>query len=113
MKYSGKVEDGILIITLDGDMIGVGDNLSMIDEANDALNEGIEHLAIDLSSVRYINSSGIGTLVSLYTKFKNKGGAAVLVNPTEQTRKILAITKLDAIIPMVTSLSEAKKNFKL
>jgi anti-sigma B factor antagonist len=113
MKYSSKIEDQILMITLDGDMIGVGDSLGMIDQANDAINEGVLKLTIDLSTVRYMNSSGIGILVSLYTKFKNKGGAAVLVNPTESTKKILSITKLDAIIPMVSSLDEAKKIFNL
>ena len=66
------------------------------------------YCAIDLSEVRYMNSSGIGVLITILTKFRNKGGEVVLIKPSDQIRKLLVITKLNAIFTIVESEEEAK-----
>ncbi len=50
-----------------------------------------------------MNSSGIGVLITILTKFRNKGGEVVLVSPSEQIKKLLIITKLNAIFLIVNS----------
>jgi anti-sigma B factor antagonist len=62
---------------------------------------------IDISQLRYINSSGIGVLITLLTKFRNKGGEVYLMNPSESVRKLLAITKLNAIFQVIRKEEEA------
>ena len=67
---------------------------------------------LDLSEARYINSQGIGVLITSYTKVKNKGGMLVLFNPSEQIRKLLSITKLDSVFQIYNSLNEAEAALK-
>ena len=78
-------------------MIGGPETQKLMDLANATLDDSLLLSAIDLSNVRFINSSGIGVLVSLLTKFRNRGGELLLINPSEHIRKLLIITKLNAI----------------
>jgi anti-sigma B factor antagonist len=112
MKYTSKVKDEILFIQLQGDLIGEENGLELVDLVNDKINESILLCAIDLSGVRYMNSSGIGVLITLLTKFRNKGGEVILINPSDQIKKLLIITKLNAIFNIVESEVEALSKFK-
>jgi anti-sigma B factor antagonist len=112
MKYSSKVNDNILIINLEGDLIGEENGLELVDHVNDNINDSVILCAIDLSQVRYMNSSGIGVLITLLTKFRNKGGEVVLINPSDQIKKLLIITKLNAIFNIVASEGEAVSKLK-
>jgi anti-sigma B factor antagonist len=62
--------------------------------------------------VRFINSTGIGVMVSVLTKFRNQGGELVLINPSELVRKLLVITKLDAIFILATDDASAAEQLK-
>ena len=97
MKVESTLTDNILYVRLQGDLIGSPDSQQLLDLVNSKLNDSVILCAVDLSKVRFINSSGIGVLVSLLTKFRNRGGELVLINPSEHMRKLLIITKLNAI----------------
>jgi len=108
MNYSTEVNEKILFIYLKGDLLGESNGIELVDLVNDRINENILACAIDLAEVRYMNSSGIGVLITLLTKFRNKGGEVVLINPSEQIKKLLIITKLNAIFTVVDNQEEAK-----
>lgn len=112
MKYTTEVKEGILFINLEGDLLGESNGLELVDLINDKINDNVILCAIDLSNVRYMNSSGIGVLITLLTKFRNKGGEVILINPSEQIKKLLIITKLNAIFSIVNSSSEAISKLK-
>jgi anti-sigma B factor antagonist len=112
MKYTSHVKDEILFINLQGDLIGEENGLELVDLVNDKVNESILLCAIDLSAVRYMNSSGIGVLITLLTKLRNKGGEVVLINPSDQIKKLLIITKLNAIFNIVANEQEALTKLK-
>ena len=103
MKYTHDIKSGILIMTLEGDLIGEDSGLDLVSTANDYLNQEILKCIIDISGLRYINSSGIGVLITILTKFRNKGGELYLVKPSENVQKLLIITKLNAIFNIVDS----------
>ncbi|MGN6647724.1 MAG: STAS domain-containing protein [Cytophaga sp.] len=109
MKYNTYIKENILFLQLEGDLIGESNGLELMDLVSEKLNENISHCAIDLAQVRYMNSSGIGVLITLLTKFRNKGGELVLINPSEQIKKLLIITKLNSIFVIVESEEEALK----
>jgi anti-sigma B factor antagonist len=97
MKIESDLQNNILYVRLQGDLVGAPDSQQLLDIVNSKLNESVLLCAVDLSKVRFINSNGIGVLVSLLTKFRNRGGELVLINPSEHMRKLLIITKLNAI----------------
>jgi anti-sigma B factor antagonist len=107
MKYHHQIEDSVFVLTLDGDLIGENRGPELMELANEQVNNGIRYCAIDISEVRFINSSGIGVLITLLTKFRNVEGEVVLINPSEQVKKLLIITKLNAIFTIVDTKEEA------
>lgn len=112
MKMTYALVDNILFARLQGDFIGSPETQDLIDLVNKSINESIILCAIDLSNVRFINSSGIGVLVSLLTKFRNRGGEMVLINPSEHIHKLLIITKLNAIFTIAEDDAQAAKFLK-
>jgi len=107
MQYSYTIDSGILKLSLEGDLIGEVKGPELLEVINGAFNQEIKYCAIDISKVRYINSSGIGVLITILTKFRNRDGDVCLINPSEHVKKLLIITKLTAIFNIVDSLNEA------
>jgi len=107
MKYTLTEEKNVLIITFQGDLIGGSDSLELMDTINDKINAGASKAIINMHDVRYMNSSGIGILITIFTKFKNKNGNAVVSNASNQIVKLLTITKLDTVIKIFSTQEEA------
>ena len=108
MTTTSSVQNGILFVRLIGDLIGSPDTDQLLQSVNDHLGEAIPNCAVDLSQVRYINSTGIGVLVSLLTKFRSRGGEMVLINPADHPKKMLAITKLNNIFTVAADEAAAR-----
>jgi len=97
MKYQTELKDDILFVRLEGDLIAGADTQRMMAEADGLQGGKLLLCAVDLSHVRFMDSSGMGVLVSLLTKFRNRGGELVLIQPSDHIRKLLIVTKLNAI----------------
>lgn len=107
MKFSSEVKNETLVIRLDGDLIGENDGTGVLAIATDAIQKKVVKCVIDISNLRYINSSGIGVLITILTKFRNKGGEVYLLKPSESVQKLLVITKLNAIFQIAKTEDEA------
>ena len=107
MDFDHYSKEHILFITLKGDLLGETSGMSLAELANDFIGKEIIKCAVDLSQVRYMNSTGIGILIVLLTKFRNRNGELVLINPSEQIKKLLIITKLSSIFSIVPDEKEA------
>ena len=102
MKLNHYLKEDILFIELSGDLLGESSGLQVVEVANDyIINRKATKCAVDLSQVRYMNSNGLGILITLLTKFRNKDGEVVLIHPSEQISKLLMITKLNSIFTVV------------
>ncbi len=114
MKIDNQILDRILILALEGDLIGQDSGMKMLSIVNEeVINESVDHCALDMSDVRYMDSSGIGVLLTIYNEFGNRtNGRMILVNPSNQVINILKITKLDTVFKIVTSREEAVKELK-
>jgi len=106
MNFSKEIKSNTLILRLSGDLIGEDDGARLISTVSEVLNQKIITCIIDISELRYINSSGIGVLITILTKFRNKSGEVYLMKPSESVKKLLIITKLNAIFQIVQSEEE-------
>lgn len=97
MKHQTELKDNIVFIRLEGDLVAGTDTQQMIDSVDELQQGEMLLCAIDLSNVRFMDSGGMGVLVSLLTKFRNRGGELVLIKPSDHIRKLLIVTKLNAI----------------
>jgi anti-sigma B factor antagonist len=107
MNFAQEIRSNTLILRISGDLIGEDKDTRLVEAVNEAVSHQVLTCVIDISQLRYINSSGIGVLITLLTKFRNKGGEVYLMNPSESVRKLLAITKLNAIFQVIRKEEEA------
>lgn len=109
MTFEKQIHNNALIIRLAGDLIGEDNGSSLLELATDAIQQQVVTCIIDISKLRYINSSGIGVLITILTKFRNKGGEVYLMSPSENVQKLLVITKLNAIFHIIQNEDEVLK----
>ena len=107
MNYSEEIIEGIYVFTWRGDLIGQDVGPELLEKVSEKIDQDFSKCLIDLSDLRYMNSSGIGVLMTILTKFKAKGGKLVLLNPSPSVSKLLGITKLDSIFLIKRETQEA------
>lgn len=112
MKFEQEIRNNTFVVRLAGDLIGEQTGTNLLDAVNSAIQEKVLTCIIDISQLRYINSSGIGVLITVLTKFRNKGGEVYLMKPSENVQKLLVITKLNAIFQIVQSEDDVQKLIK-
>jgi anti-sigma B factor antagonist len=94
MKVAIRQVDGITILDLSGRItLGEG-SITLRDSVRDVLAKGSKKILLNLGQITYIDSSGIGELVSAFTSVKNGGGELKLLNLTQKVHDLLQITKL-------------------
>ncbi|MCS7018698.1 MAG: STAS domain-containing protein [Cytophagales bacterium] len=95
--YTQVIDNCIVIISLEGDLLGQENEAQIITYVEHDLPPHIVMAAVDISKVAYMNSSGLTVLIRLLTKFRNRNGDLVLVHPSDSVKKLLLITKLNQI----------------
>ena len=106
MNFAQEIRSNTLILRISGDLIGEDNGTRLIEVVGEALTHKVSTCIIDISELRYINSSGIGVLITILTKFRNKGGEVYLMRPSESVKKLLVITKLNAIFQVIQAESD-------
>jgi anti-sigma B factor antagonist len=83
-------------------------NISEIKEVLfDIIEKGNRRLIMDMSRVEYIDSSGLGVLVSVLKKVKHAEGKLVLISPKSSVKQILSLTNLDKVFNIQDNLENA------
>jgi anti-sigma B factor antagonist len=112
MKINRAEQNGITIIQPKGKItIGEGDVL-LREEITKLLAEDKKKLVLDLGEVSYMDSAGVGELVSVYTSVKNRGGELKLAALTKKIKDLLSITQLMTIFDTYETPEEAIASFK-
>jgi anti-sigma B factor antagonist len=92
--------------------ITLGEGSAMLREmVRDLLSKGQKRIVLNLGDVNYIDSSGIGELVSGYTTVKNQGGELKLLHLTKKVHDLLQITKLYTVFDVHNDESTALTSF--
>ncbi|HKD03289.1 MAG TPA: STAS domain-containing protein [Terriglobales bacterium] len=94
MKASTRQVNGVTVVDMSG-RITLGEGSVILREAvKDLVAKGQKKILLNLGDVTYIDSSGIGELVSAFTSVRNQGGELKLLNLTKKVHDLLQITKL-------------------
>jgi len=111
MKIETRTVGDIRILDCSGKItLGEG-TMTVRNTVRDILKNNGKKIILNLSDVNYIDSSGIGELVSTYTTVTNNGGQLKLLNLTKKIQELLAITKLLTVFQVFNSESEAVASF--
>lgn len=112
MNFDIKRQGNTIFIYLEGRLLGNHNDALLLDQVEGLQNEGVKYAAIDLSKLEMINSAGIGLLMRILVKFRNKSGEVCLIQPSKNIRDLLIITKLVAIFTIVEHEEDALKRLK-
>ena len=111
MKASSRRVDGVTILDLSGRItLGEG-SVVLRDQIRDLLGKSEKKILLNLGDVTYIDSSGIGELVSAFTTVRNQGGELKLLNLTKKVHDLLQITKLYTVFDVKDDEASAVKAF--
>jgi len=111
MKITTRQVDGVTILDLSG-RITLGEGSVLLrDAVRDLLAKGSKRILLNLGDVNYIDSSGIGELVSAYTTARNQGGELKLLNLTKKVHDLLQITKLYTVFDVKDDEASAVASF--
>ncbi len=112
MKANSRQVNGVTIVDLTGRItLGEG-SVVLRDTVRDLLSKGQKKILLNLADVSYIDSSGIGELVSAYTSVRNQGGELKLLNLTKKVHDLLQITKLYTVFDIKEDEAQAVSAFK-
>ena len=97
MKASTRQMDGVTIVDLSGRItLGEG-SVALRDTIRELVGRGNKKILLNLCEVTYIDSSGIGGLVSAFNITRSQGGELKLLNLTKKVHDLLRMTKLDTV----------------
>jgi len=103
--------DGVAVVDVSG-RITLGEGSSSVrDSLRELIGKGEKKILLNLSDVSYIDSSGIGELVSAYTTISNQGGTLKLVGLTKRVKDLLQITKLYTVFDVHEDEAHAIRSF--
>jgi anti-sigma B factor antagonist len=111
MKVATRQVDGVTILDLSGRItLGEG-SVTLRDAVHDVLAKGSKKILLNLENINYIDSSGIGELVSGFTSVRNSGGELKLLNLTKKVHDLLQITKLYTVFDVKDDEASAVASF--
>ena len=110
MSFDVKKQDDVTIIDVEGQLI-VGNRQELKQKVLEELDGGGRKFLIDFSNTGYIDSSGLGVLVSLSKKIREQGGELRLANLNEDLRTLFELTKLDTLFHIASDRQEALTSF--
>ena len=112
MKANTRQVNGVTVVDMSG-RITLGEGSVILREAvKDLVAKGQRKILLNLGDVTYIDSSGIGELVSAFTSVRNQGGELKLLNLTKKVHDLLQITKLYTVFDIKDDERKAIEAFK-
>jgi anti-anti-sigma factor len=100
----------VIIVEVDGQLV-VGNRQELKQRILDEVEAGARKVLIDFAGTGYIDSSGLGVLVSLAKRLREEGGELRLANLNDDLRSLFELTKLDTLFPIADTRDRALDRF--
>ena len=112
LTIASREVDGVTVLDLNGRItLGEG-SVQLRDAIRDMISKGQTRILLNLAEVNYIDSSGLGELVSAYTTAKNQGATLKLLNLTKKVHDLLQLTKLYTVFDVSDDEAKGIASFK-
>jgi anti-sigma B factor antagonist len=112
MKLSDRIQDGVVVLEPKGKIMGGPDASLLHDKLYEYIKQNQKRVVIDMALVDWMNSTGLGILISGYTTLRNNEGTLKLANVTDKIQSLLTITKLITVFEAFDTVDDAIKSFK-
>lgn len=111
MKIVKRFVDDVVVLDLHGKLQGGPDAEDFKAIFKDLIKEDKKRIIVNLEKVSWINSTGLGILISGYTTLRREGGDIVLIHVSDRIESILYVTKLNLLFKTFETEEEAVKSF--
>ncbi|MBU0983600.1 MAG: STAS domain-containing protein [candidate division Zixibacteria bacterium] len=111
MRLTDREQGGVIILEPKGKIMGGPDASLLHDKLYECIESDKKRVVIDLAQVDWMNSTGLGILISSYTTLRNHDGELKLANVTDKIQSLLTITKLVTVFEAHDSVDAAIKSF--
>ena len=110
MSFTASTQSDVTIIEAEGQLI-VGNRQELKQLVLDAIDKGAKKVLVDFAHTGYIDSSGLGVLVSLAKKIREGGGDLRLANLNDDLQTLFELTKLDTLFQISQTREHALESF--
>ncbi len=112
MNYNVDERYNAVVITLKGNVMGGPDGADLHNTLHELREKGQNNVVIDLSKTKFMNSSGLGMLISGMTTMRNAGGDLRLANVADRIQSLLIVTKLITVFKHYPSVEDAVASYE-
>jgi anti-sigma B factor antagonist len=108
LAITSRISSNVVIVDINGRMSIL--DVALREQMNELLEEGHRAFALNLANVPYIDSFGLGQLITIWTSVRNKGGQLILLRPTDHVQTLFRITKLNTIFHISSEEAQAVRS---
>ncbi len=112
MRFSARKEGDVLVMDLEGDLTGGPDTFEIKDAVKEHLERGERKILLNLNEVGYVNSTGVGIIVSVYSSITGAGGEMKLSNANDKVSRLMMVTKLLEVFDSYDNETDALRAFQ-
>lgn len=112
LKISRRDVDSVVVLTLKGKLIGGHEAIDFRETVKSLIAEGKTQVLVDLGGVTWVDSTGLGTLISAYTSLKKASGELKLCHLTKKINSLLVITQLITVLKDFDDEEQAIASFR-
>src|SRR5215831_12050701 len=109
LDVTSRIVGDVMIVDITGELSRRASSLS--NPMKELLAQARSNLILNLSALSYVDSSGLGQLITVWTSIRNRGGQLIVLRPSPQVRKQLEITKLDTVLPSLRTKLKRSGSF--
>ena len=111
MKFKTSELYNAAVISFKGKLRGGPDAQNFQDQIASFLEAGKKNIIVEMSDVKFVDSSGLGNIVRAFSTVKDAGGKLKLAGITDKVTGVLSITKLNSVFEQYKTVEEAANSF--
>ena len=112
MSVKEKIVGDVAVLTVSGKLMGGSETWDVHTKVKSLIADGVKKVVVDLSKVRWMNSQGLGMLMSCHTSLKNSDGKLKIASATDKVKSLFMITQMITIFDTSDNAASAVSDFK-
>ncbi len=110
--FKSYEKEGVVVIVPEGELDVTNSTAFRNKVVEEFIENGKVNIVIDMSGVGYMDSSALGTVISLYKNCRMNGGSLAIAGLMDTVRRLFSITALDKVVPIYPTVEDAIKNMR-
>ena len=108
LAITSRISSNVVIVDINGRLCVL--DVALREHITELLEEGHRAFVLNLANVPYVDSFGLGQLVTIWTSVRNRGGQLILLRPTDHVQTLFRITKLNTIFQISGEETQAVRS---